>query len=184
MTMEYITREVDALRRRFHEDDPIRLCEAMGIIVAREPMGTYHGACKGFFMAQSRKRLVMINADLPAELQRVITAHELGHAVLHRKALGINTFHDFALFDNTSVMEYQANIFAAEYLMPDEAVLDRLNDDISFFAAAAQLRVPPELLDFKFRSMKRKGYKVIDPPLHCCGDFLKGVDIDGGCTSD
>lgn len=183
MTLEYISRVVDDLRRRFHEDDPIKLCEAMGIIVAREPMGLYEGACKGFFMAQSRKRLVMINADLPAELQRVIVAHELGHAVLHRKALGINTFHDFALFDSTSAMEYQANVFAAEYLMPDEDVLERLNDDISFFGAAAQLRVPPELLDFKFRAMKRKGYKVIDPPFHCCGDFLKGVEIGGGSES-
>ncbi len=184
MTTENIAYEVERLRRRFHEDDPIRLCEAMNILVARESMGTYPGACKGFFLAQSRKRLVMINADLPAELQRVIAAHELGHAVLHRKALGIKTFHDFALFDNTSVMEYEANMFAAEYLMPDEYVLGKLNDDISFFAAAAQLRVPPELLDFKFRAMKRKGYKVIDPPLQCSGNFLKGVEIDGGRASD
>lgn len=184
MTVENITYEVERLRRRFHEDDPIRLCEAMNIIVARESMGTYPGACKGFFLAQSRKRLVMINADLPAELQRVIAAHELGHAVLHRKALGINTFHDFALFNNTSVMEYEANMFAAEYLMPDVEVLEKLNDDLSFFGAAALLRVPPELLDFKFRLLKRKGYKVVDPPFHCCGDFLKGVGFDGGSTPD
>lgn len=179
MTLDYITREVDRLRRRYHEGDPIRLCDNMGIIVAREPMGSYEGACKGFFLIQSRKRLVMINSDLPLSLQRVVAAHELGHAVLHRNALGINTFHDFTLFDNTSLMEYQANMFAAEYLMPDEDVLASLNDDISFFGAAAQLRVPPELLDFKFRVLKRKGYQVVDPPLHSCGDFLKGVGFSG-----
>jgi len=63
--------------------------------------------------------------------------------------------------------------------------LEQLNDDVSFFGAASRLRVPPELLDFKFRVLKRKGYKVIDPPLMCQSNFLKGIDVgeqyDGGC---
>lgn len=75
-------------------------------------------------------------------------------------------------------MEYEANIFAAEFLMDDEHVLEKLNDDISFFGAAAELQVPAELLDFKFRVMKRKGYKLIDPPLMCNSNFLKDVEVD------
>ena len=76
-------------------------------------------------------------------------------------------------------------MFAAEFLLPDDEVLEQLNDDVSFFGAASRLRVPPELLDFKFRVLKRKGYKVIDPPLMCQSNFLKGIDVgeqyDGGC---
>jgi Zn-dependent peptidase ImmA (M78 family) len=79
------------------------------------------------------------------------------------------------MFDETSQYEFEANIFAADLLMPDEEVLSLLNDDISFFAAASALQVPPELLDFKFRVLKRKGYKVIDPPIVANGDFLKKV---------
>lgn len=49
--------------------------------------------------------------------------------------------------------------------MDDKDVLELLNDDLSFFEAASMLNVPAELLNFKFRILKRKGYKVIDPPI-------------------
>jgi Zn-dependent peptidase ImmA (M78 family) len=90
----------------------------------------------------------------------------------------VNAFHDFELFDSTSFMEYEANIFAAEFLMDDDDVLEKLNEDISFFGAASLLRVPPELLDFKFRLMKRNGYKLIDPPLMANANFLKSVETE------
>ena len=35
-----------------------------------------------------------------------------------------------------------------------------------------------ELLDFKFRVMKRKGYKLIDPPILSNSNFLKNVDME------
>ena len=178
MTMDYICREVERLKRKFHETDPFLLCDAMGIILLYEPMGTYPGACKGFLLAQSRKRSITVNSDLPEAIQRIIVTHELGHAVLHAKAVGVKAFHDFELFDSTSLMEYEANIFAAEFLMDDDDVLEKLNEDISFFGAASLLRVPPELLDFKFRLMKRNGYKLIDPPLMANSNFLKNVETE------
>ena len=178
MIMDYICREVERLKRKFHETDPFLLCDAMGIILLYEPMGTYPGACKGFFLAQSRKRSITVNSDLPEAIQRIIVTHELGHAVLHAKAVGVKAFHDFELFDSTSLMEYEANIFAAEFLMDDDDVLEKLNEDISFFGAASLLRVPPELLDFKFRLMKRNGYKLIDPPLMANSNFLKNVETE------
>ena len=178
MTVDFICREVERLKRKFHETDPFLLCDAMGIILLYEPMGTYPGACKGFFLAQSRKRSITVNSDLPEAIQRIIVTHELGHAVLHAKAVGVKAFHDFELFDSTSLMEYEANIFAAEFLMDDDDVLEKLNEDISFFGAASLLRVPPELLDFKFRLMKRNGYKLIDPPLMANSNFLKDVETE------
>lgn len=178
MTVDYICREVQRLKRKFHETDPFMLCKAMGIILLFAPMGNYGGACKGFFLVQSRKRSITINSDLPKAIQRIIVTHELGHAVLHAKATGVNAFHDFELFDSTSSMEYEANIFAAEFLMDDSDVLEKLNEDISFFGAASLLRVPPELLDFKFRLMKRNGYKLIDPPLMANSNFLKNVEMN------
>lgn len=84
--------------------------------------------------------------------------------LMHTKASGVKAFHDFALFDNTSTMEYEANLFAADFLMEDSDVLDLLNDDLSFFGAAAKLNVPAELLDFKFRVLKRKGCQMSVPP--------------------
>lgn len=68
-------------------------------------------------------------------------------------------------------------MFAAEFLLPDDEVLEQLSDDAFFFGAASRLRVPPELLDFKFWVLKRKGYKVIDPPSMCQSNFLKSIDV-------
>jgi len=147
----------------------------MEISLLYTPMGKLDGSCKGFYLVQSRKQAITINSDLPDELQRVILPHELGHAVLHRHIAGKKGFLDFELFDETSHYEYQANIFAADYLIADEAVLEVLSAGLSFFAAARALRVPAELLDFKFRILKQKGYNLIDPPMMASSGFLKRV---------
>jgi Zn-dependent peptidase ImmA (M78 family) len=175
MSIEFISDEVKRNEQKYDETDPVRLAKAMGVLLLNEPMGSSPDACKGFFFCQSRTHVITVNSDLPEELRRIILAHELGHAVLHSKATGVKSFHDFRLFDETSVYEYEANIFAADLLMEDDRVLALLNGDISFFGAASELNVPPELLDFKFRVLKRKGYKVIDPPIKAHGDFLKNI---------
>ncbi len=175
MTINAIRGEVEKIRKTYDETDPARLADSMGIVLYIEPMGDAKNACKGFYLCQSRKQVITVNSDLPDNLRRIILTHEIGHAVLHRRAAGIRAFHDFVLFDETSVYEYEANIFAADYLMPDDRVLALLNGDLSFFGAAGELGVPAELLDFKFRVLKRKGYKVVDPPLRANSDFLKNV---------
>ena len=114
--------------------------------------------------------------DLPEIVQRYILAHELGHAVLHGSG-GFSTFHDTALYDESSAAEKEANLFAAELLMDDEKVLEEINNDGTFFTAAAMLNVPMELLDFKFRMMKWKGYKLVEPPVTSRNNFLKDVPI-------
>lgn len=85
------------------------------------------------------------------EVQKIILAHELGHEDLHNKEIQNAAFHDASLLDDTDIKGYQANIFAAELLLPDEKVLLALNGDSFFFKAASRLCVPAELLDFKFR---------------------------------
>ena len=54
MVTDWISREVCRLERKYNEPDPLALCERMGILVLFQPMGTYTGACKGFFLSQSR----------------------------------------------------------------------------------------------------------------------------------
>ena len=176
MTVDYICREVAKLKRKYGEDDPFKLVKAMGIFVLFEPMGHRIEDCNGFFLAQSRKKAITINSDLPEPLQRIICIHEVGHAVLHAKQSGVCAFHDFSLFEGTSRAEYESNVFSADYLLDDGVVLDMLNEYCFFFAAAARLRVPAELLDFKFRILKLKGYKL-DAPFVSDSCFLKNVQV-------
>ena len=178
MRLKYISRKVDSIREKYNESDPFVLAKAMGVMLVYQPMGNFEKACKGFFITQSRRRSITINSDLPKVIQRIICAHELGHAALHANTPGIDAFHDFNLFDSVSVTEHEANIFAAELLLKDQDVLELLNDDISFFDAAAALSVPPELLDFKFRVLKRKGYKIVDPPIQAGSKFLRDIEVN------
>ena len=171
----YICSVAEKIREKYAEADPFKLCDEMGIITLFAPMGPAPAACKGFFLTQSRVKSITVNSDLSEDFQRIICAHELGHAMLHRDRSGVNAFHDFAFFDGVDRLEYEANLFAAELLLPDDEVMKILNEDISFFQAAAKLYVPAELLDFKFRTLKWKGYKVIEPPTNARGDFLKKV---------
>ena len=53
------------------------------------------------------------------------------------------------------------------------------NDDLFFFQAASLLCVPAEMLDFKFRVMKRRGYKL-ESPIVSHGDFLKNIERGWG----
>lgn len=109
----------------------------------------------------------------PEVIQRVILAHEIAHSVLHTNITA--AFHEFTLFDDTDRQEYEANLFAAELLLSDDCVLNALNEDQFFFQAAKALYVPAELLDFKFRVMKRKGYKL-ESPIVSHGNFLKTIE--------
>lgn len=113
---------------------------------------------------------------MPWVIQRIIMAHELCHAIHHRNC-GIHTFHEVTLFDQTSLLEKDANLFAAEYLLNDQEVLEVLNQDTTFSSAASTLYVPAELLDFKFRIMKWKGYKMIEPPINARSNFLKDIEV-------
>lgn len=175
MTIEMIADAVKELQKKYDETDPFRLAKELKITVKLRPMGIYEGCCKGFFLISRRMKHITINSDLPDLLQKVVLAHELGHCILHSDDAATAPFHEVTLFDNTDHKEYEANIFAAELLLPDERVLDLLNDDLFFFDAAKKLCVPFEMLDFKFRVLKQKGYKVKSPVISQ-GDFLKNLE--------
>ena len=175
MKIEYIIDQVKKTVKKYDETDPIRLADAMKIIVSYKPMGTDEGCIKGFFVIAKRIKHITINSDLPEELQKVILAHEIGHAVLHKEDAQVAAFHELMLFDGVDHKEYEANIFASELLLSNEDVMDAINEDQFFFDAARQLCVPPEMLDFKFRIMKKQGFKV-ESPIISNGDFLKHAE--------
>ncbi len=182
-SFDSICEQVQKLKRKYDESDPFKLCRDMGIKLLFSPMGKDETDCKGFFLVQSRIKSITINSDLSKDFQRIIAAHEIGHAILHKDKAGVKAFHEFGLFEDATTLEYEANIFAAELLLEDDDVLESLNDDLSFFQAASTLRVPAEILDFKFRTLKWKGYKLNDAPMYSAGNWLKDAS-DEGCFDD
>lgn len=176
MTYAAISESVGKLVNKYGSRDPFDLCRALGIKLLFQAMGKDPDAVKGFFLESKRIRTITVNSDLPRVIQKIIVAHELCHAINHRDN-GIHAFHDITMFDYTSDMEKDANLFAAELLLEDQDVLEVLNQDTTFFSAAAMLYVPAELLDFKFRVMKWKGYKMIEPPIRAFNNFLRDLEV-------
>ena len=170
-----ISCRTDALIRKYKTRDPFELCDALGIRIRLKDLGT---AIKAYYFCQSRIRNIVLNTRSGETVQRVLCAHELGHAVLHGELAAMRGFSELELFDATSRTEYEANMFAAELLIDNGELSELLADgESSFFTAAGKLYVPAELLDFKLRIMKSKGYRI-EAPYIARSDFLK-EDIPG-----
>ena len=174
-SIEYISRTVEKLSRKYKTRDPYELCDALGVRIRLKDLGT---DIKAYYFYLSRIRNIVLNSRVSEPIRRILAAHELGHDQLHKKMAMLKGFQELELFDMARPAEYEANIFAAELLIEGKELLKLLNDeDKSFFDVARELSVPAALLDFKFRVLKNKGYRI-EAPYIANGDFLKN-DIDG-----
>ncbi len=171
MQVSVIRQEAQRLKAKYHTDDPYDICREMRIRVIRASMGTEPESCKGFFVIKNRCKVIVLNSDLPENIQRIILVHELAHANLH-SSTAISAFHEIQFFDNTNAMEYEANVFAAEFLLSDSDVMEALENQLDFYGTASLLNVPPELLSFKIRILQQEGYSIRSPII-ARGDFLR-----------
>ena len=98
--------------------DPVSIARQLNIGIAIVPLGEIAGNYK----LLKRKRWIFVNEDIAdSQLFRVVVAHELGHAVLHRKENCAFIKHKTLLL--TSGIEREANQFAA-YLLISDAMLE------------------------------------------------------------
>jgi Zn-dependent peptidase ImmA (M78 family) len=81
--------------------------EAAGCIVIEEDFGT--AGVDGLSHWIDEIPIILLNASAPTDRKRLTMAHELGHLCLHSQ-------------DVTETMESEAGQFAAEFLMPAEAI--------------------------------------------------------------
>ena len=173
-TAEHIIETVDKLVRKYHTRDPYELCQLLGIKIHYYDL---QKKLKGFFYYQSRQKNIVIDHNVNGILERILVAHELGHAVLHTKIAMMHGFQEMEVFDDRSIEENEANFFAAELLLEDGKVLECLSEH-TFFETAKMLYVPAALLDYKFSLLHEKGelvnsmytqYRSIQSHLHRLG---------------
>ena len=115
--MEEINRKIRRLiayhARMCGSRDPVAIAEYAGIGIHICPLGDIAGTYK----LLKRKRWIFINDNIDPDSPyfRVVVAHELGHALLHRKEnCAFLKKHTLLL---TSGIEREANAFAAELLI-------------------------------------------------------------------
>lgn len=171
MTNEYIIQAAQGLIARHGTRDPYDLCDALHIRIHRIDM---QRRIKGFYYYQSRQRNIVIDSNVNETLERILIAHELGHAILHGEIAAMRGFQEMEVLerDNARPMENEANLFAAELLLPDDEVLEHLRTE-TFFDTARVLCVPAALLDYKFTALRAKGYAIQSMQMHPA-EFLSG----------
>jgi Zn-dependent peptidase ImmA (M78 family) len=101
---------------------------------------------------------IAVNAKHPETRQRFTIAHELGHFVLHRSVMGDRNVDDCAYRSDGSVKnnkigpreETEANKFAANLLMPAEAIAD-IPSTLPTIAAAKKFKVSEGAMKIRLR---------------------------------
>lgn len=100
------------------------------------------GSLKGMSMVIKRNAFIMLNEKLCPHMRRVITAHELGHLILHRDLLS-----EAALIRRSTQMkldeqpEYEANLFAALLLVDRGEMAAMLREGYTVSEVSKALRV-------------------------------------------
>lgn len=144
MVSNYVKRVVENIKRQYKTNCPYELANELDIILIIQPLGKPLGMYKYI----NRNKVIYLNSVLDEDQRRFVLTHELGHAILHPKSS--------CFFTNTKNLnklkkEYEANIFASEFLIDfsDSDVLHLQNYSIS--QLAAYYKVPVELIEFKFK---------------------------------
>lgn len=100
-----------------------------------------------FFRDMFINEYIYISDTLLEEEEKVIIAHELGHAILHTDLT--SSYYTENQLLNKDKIEYEANKFAAELLIPDDLDLS-IYDSITMQQLSNLLGVSEELINLKF----------------------------------
>lgn len=115
-----IKKIVSYCKRKTGTTDPFEIADQLGIL---------YQVCnlqfEGCYMFLKNHRYIFINENLLEHEKRLVMAHELGHAILHRKE-NCYFIRNKTLLLN-SKKEIEANKFAMELLLPD-SFLDECRD--------------------------------------------------------
>ncbi|MPV35975.1 ImmA/IrrE family metallo-endopeptidase [Georgenia subflava] len=95
--------------------DPFEAIEEAGLVLRFQPLKDLLGA-----ILPGQPSGVLINSDRPASLQRYTAAHELGHWYMDQDVLSLDTDAAVLGHHHHETREFDAQVFAAHFLMPLE----------------------------------------------------------------
>ena len=129
--------------KKYDTNDPFEIAKQKGIVVIHERLGN----ALGYYNSYKRIRFIHINEDISETLARFVCAHELGHSILHPDA---NTpFMKKNTFLSVDRIEIEANTFAVELLLPDQAIYEHKDLDMTINEVASLYCVPSEVSHLK-----------------------------------
>ncbi|MDO4740749.1 MAG: ImmA/IrrE family metallo-endopeptidase [Eubacteriales bacterium] len=159
---EEIQRRAAELAKEHGTADPELLAERMGIMLDYAE----HPHLLGFCGVMLGVPFIALNSRTDDDTLRCACAHELGHLALEHPLDGeLRVIRSTELANMEATMEAEANCFAAALLAGDEEAIEAIREYGDARAAAAELRICPELFAAKVRLLQLKGYPVQTPEL-------------------
>ena len=106
--------------RKFNTTDPFEIADNLGIIVQTGKLGF-----EGCYMFLKNHRCIFRSEDLSKQDRSLVMAHELGHAIMHRKDNCYFIRNQTLLLN--SKKEIEANTFAMNLLLTDDILYEHQN---------------------------------------------------------
>ena len=133
---------VNDLCKKYNTRNPYRLLRELDIILQYgEDMDTV----RGFYLYDSRIKLICIGNNLPDYVEKFVIAHEIGHSILHKQSSAPFLQSTFLSVDR---LETEANRFAIELLMSDDDIKEHpeftIEDWAKFYG------VPEDIIQLRF----------------------------------
>lgn len=168
MSLNNIANKGSNLVKRCNTRDPFKIAEAIGVKVM---FVDNFEKLKGVYRVIKRNRWIFINSNLSERMQRIVCAHELGHDQLHRHLAKGDGLMEFVLYDMASRPEYEANILAAQILLPDDEVLEHIYNGYDAEQIARIMDSDINLVALKVASLNQQGHNFNN--LNHNSQFLK-----------
>lgn len=138
-------------------DDIDGLLEDLGMRVVGRPLGAEDEDLAGVCTGHPKFRAALINTDQWGTRQRFTAAHELGHLLFGDADVGWHDDHGADMSSNSeSIQEVRANAFAAELLLPLEAVANRVQRH-----GVTEALITDTMFDFGL-SLPSMAYRLLD----------------------
>lgn len=155
--------------RTYENRRPERIAKEMGILIIPAPFKKQKGAYKVI----ERQPVIFINDSLHPVVREIVFGHELGHHLLHREvAMQAGGFQEFNLFEmRENRMEYDANLFAAQLMLPDDEIKEYIYRGFDVQQIAKAMRSDINLVAIKVAELNRQGCRFREQEFR--SDFLK-----------
>ena len=136
--------------------DPAKIAQQNGILIKTVEWEEQSGA----YIEMLRQPIIFVAQSLHPITRSIVIAHELGHHFLHRKeATQADGFHEFKIFDmKNSRMEYEANVFAAQLMLPDDETLEYIYQGYGVAEIASAMNSDINLVALKVSHLNNRGY--------------------------
>ena len=151
-----IVKLVKKIVKKYNTNNPFDICREMDIIVIETSLGK---KTRGFYQYLKRNHVIYLDSDLEYKEKKIVLAHELGHALMHKKINAI--FLDTRTFLKTSYYEKDADTFAITLLISDKELLEYINYEYTIENIANIYGCSQELIKLRLKHLDVNKLKYI-----------------------